>query len=1238
MTEYDIKLSDGSQLPPIYPLETNGPNNSSTPRHILAARPSFIITNVITALGSETITVPGDETSKFIPGVAFQIVGSTGNDGTHFVTSPVGSQYNAVGDETIVPIVGALPNGVADGNVILHVFTLAGDVADRFITGFDFSVAQSPEITGNYTVTPIGALYDPILDFTTIPVLHGTIRDNVNVPIALPLGNISYVVPQAITSLRLPGRGTLNYGEQLIENLVRMTENFANDVSPDSVTGLGSNPPAGKQIGQLWYDTTIGSEGFRHFDGIDWTSSINVLDGSLIFNDPQNTIFPNSRIHLSGDESQLPVPYAGTIESGVVLWTEHSPVSGDPLFRVLSQDGADRLRVEHDGQLTTTNTLNVLGSGFSHINGSLGINTTTQTKTLSVVGTGIAVSADGLGVDAELIISCDATEKSIVNFQVGGATVGNIQVDNAAPTQPLELNSTVPNNVSIAAGGGDVVMVEGGGNVGMDVLTGIPTTILQIRENIYFDEGISTPTGMDIRLANNGVIGTNDSCHLIYDIDNTGTSSMFFSSGSNVSNTAQVRMELSNTSFVVDVDTLYVNTSSDRVGINMIPSYPFDVTGSSRFNSPVGIMNAPPNGSPVVLEVTGDVQVNSQIKGSNQSAGNPTFTFTNDITSGMWYTGAGVGLAVGGSNKMTASSNAIDFFEQITSPSYTFIGDSGTSISTSGLGQMEVHATNSINFDTAVPAMVIESSGIIRTLAPNYESLVVTDSTITNKKYVDDAVAAGGGAVTANGLLTLIKTVDGTGSGLDADLFQGTPASGFLRNNGDETLAGTTFAINTDLNTFMDSIVDIPTLKIIQNGAASDPFMTFRINGAGSVNLGLNHTNNKLSVGGLSLGNNIYEIWHAGNQGTGSGLDADTFQGLAPSDFLRNNGDEVLAGTALVVNTDPGELISTGTHVPTLRMFQNNIAADAFSTYQINGGGSVHFGLDHTNNKISVGGLSLGNNIYEMWHAGNQGSGSGLDADTVDGVHASNILQTTGANTITSGTLTLNDNMTFSMGSGLDFRTFFNGAHLITDIKGTADWYIRDADTAGDVRFTFDIATGNFVAFGTVTGLSDVRIKENIEIIPDALDKVCSLSGYTFDRTDIADVPRQTGVLAQEVIDVLPEAVVESENGMLSVAYGNMMGLLIEAIKEQHEIVTQSSFYIEVDSDGTIIDKPDGWDIQRSAVGSYMVTHNLGTTKLGYSLSAFAVDGGTPAIVYRDGTSFVVQFDNDVAFGGRITV
>ena len=95
------------------------------------------------------------------------------------------------------------------------------------------------------------------------------------------------------------------------------------------------------------------------------------------------------------------------------------------------------------------------------------------------------------------------------------------------------------------------------------------------------------------------------------------------------------------------------------------------------------------------------------------------------------------------------------------------------------------------------------------------------------------------------------------------------------------------------------------------------------------------------------------------------------------------------------------------------------------------------------------------------------------------------------------------------------------------------------------------LAVGNITAYGSATAPSDIRLKTNITKIENALDKVLQLNGYTFDRIDrITD--RQTGVIAQEVQKVLPEAIVtlDDEDKTLTVAYGNMVGLLIEAIKE----------------------------------------------------------------------------------------
>jgi hypothetical protein len=90
-------------------------------------------------------------------------------------------------------------------------------------------------------------------------------------------------------------------------------------------------------------------------------------------------------------------------------------------------------------------------------------------------------------------------------------------------------------------------------------------------------------------------------------------------------------------------------------------------------------------------------------------------------------------------------------------------------------------------------------------------------------------------------------------------------------------------------------------------------------------------------------------------------------------------------------------------------------------------------------------------------------------------------------------------------------------------------------------------------AASDIVAYSDARIKGEVKVIDGALSKIQQINGVTYVRTDIDndDDRRYAGVIAQDVNEVLPEVVnTDKETGMMSVAYGNMSGLLIEAIKE----------------------------------------------------------------------------------------
>ena len=105
---------------------------------------------------------------------------------------------------------------------------------------------------------------------------------------------------------------------------------------------------------------------------------------------------------------------------------------------------------------------------------------------------------------------------------------------------------------------------------------------------------------------------------------------------------------------------------------------------------------------------------------------------------------------------------------------------------------------------------------------------------------------------------------------------------------------------------------------------------------------------------------------------------------------------------------------------------------------------------------------------------------------------------------------------------------------------------------------TYSAISNSIWARGDVTAFSDSRVKTNIEVVENAIEKIKAIRGVTFNRTDMEhDTKRHAGVIAQEVLAVLPEVVTTTRDGMHSVAYGNLAALFIEAIKEQQKEIDE---------------------------------------------------------------------------------
>lgn len=120
------------------------------------------------------------------------------------------------------------------------------------------------------------------------------------------------------------------------------------------------------------------------------------------------------------------------------------------------------------------------------------------------------------------------------------------------------------------------------------------------------------------------------------------------------------------------------------------------------------------------------------------------------------------------------------------------------------------------------------------------------------------------------------------------------------------------------------------------------------------------------------------------------------------------------------------------------------------------------------------------------------------------------------------------DNQTVSVGIGYDLANTQTSPHTL-------------------------IVSGSIEASGNVVAFSDRTLKDNLEPISKGLEIIDSISGYTYDK----DGDRHAGLIAQEVQEVLPEAVKQGTNGYLGLDYNGVVAALVEAVKTLQQRVEE---------------------------------------------------------------------------------
>ena len=253
------------------------------------------------------------------------------------------------------------------------------------------------------------------------------------------------------------------------------------------------------------------------------------------------------------------------------------------------------------------------------------------------------------------------------------------------------------------------------------------------------------------------------------------------------------------------------------------------------------------------------------------------------------------------------------------------------------------------------------------------------------------------------------------------------------------------------------------------------------------------------------------------------------------------NSNTVISGSSQVDVTLTTGDIALGSR--TSGNYVASLVAGTNITLSNNSGESATPTIGLTNNSITIAGTStaLGGTITAATILSGTGVVSGSSQITAGSTtnFATDVKTQLNSNTVVSGSGQV------AIASTSGFGTYINQP-LLTN----------SAVTHGNLTINGTItATGDITAFFT----SDIRHKNNIELIDNALDKVNALNGVTWEwNDDVDEVTKQTpktGLIAQDVLDVLPEVVKTRENGFLALDYSKMVGLLVEAIKEQDIVI-----------------------------------------------------------------------------------